>query len=145
MCVEVYSNEEFRKKFVTKKGKTKVRSQAKKKTDTSPDVFQQLIKQDFNLSCKSEYRFDEVRKFLFDYAIPSHMIAIEKEGGIYTGQAHGSITGILRDVEKYNLATSLGWSVIRVLPRDLLKKQTFELIKKVKENYENLQQKGNIT
>jgi very-short-patch-repair endonuclease len=47
------------------------------------------------------------------------MVAVECEGGIYTRQAHGSISGILRDIEKYNAATSLGWRVFRVTRRML--------------------------
>lgn len=58
-----------------------------------------------------------MRKFKFDYALPRIKVAIEIEGGIYSGRAHGSVTGILRDMEKYNLAAMLGWRVIRIEPK----------------------------
>lgn len=60
-----------------------------------------------------------LRDWRFDFAWPEQMVAVECEGGIYTRQAHGSISGILRDIEKYNAATSLGWRVFRVTRRML--------------------------
>lgn len=66
-----------------------------------------------------EYKFDESedeRQFRFDYAWPAKKIAVEIEGGIWRkgGGAHSHPTGILRDIEKYNLAVMQGWRVIRV-------------------------------
>lgn len=77
----------------------------------------------------TEHRFAEGRKFAFDYAWPSFRVALEKEGGVFTRQAHGSISGILRDIEKYNLAASLGWRVLRVIPSDIVKPETFALVR----------------
>lgn len=93
-------------------------------------IFIQLCQQAGLGSPQTEYRFCPDRKFLFDYAFPDKMVAVEQEGGIYTKQAHGSITGILRDIEKYNLAASLGWRVLRIEPSKLFKTETIELIKK---------------
>lgn len=76
----------------------------------------------------TEYRFAPKRKFAFDYAWPSVKVALEKEGGVFTRQAHGSISGVLRDIEKYNLAASLGWRVLRVIPSNLVKPETFALL-----------------
>jgi len=62
----------------------------------------------------SEYRFLEERKWKFDFAfLPPIWLAVECEGGIFTGGAHGSVSGILRDIEKYNAATLAGWRVFR--------------------------------
>jgi hypothetical protein len=94
-------------------------------------MFEKIIEQQFGIECIPEYKFLKDRKFKFDYAIPVIMVAIEVEGGIYTGRAHGSITGILRDIEKYNLATCEGWRVIRILPKELLTVKTFDMIKKL--------------
>ena len=66
----------------------------------------------------TEYVFDATgRKWRFDFAWPGpgHRIAVECEGGIFTRQAHGSISGILRDIEKYNAAQVQGWRVFRVV------------------------------
>ena len=55
-----------------------------------------------------EYRFDDVRKFRFDFAWPDLKFAVELEGGIFTRGAHSSPMGILRDMDKGNLAVMLG-------------------------------------
>ena len=77
----------------------------------------------------SEYKFCPSRRFRADFAWPDHKLLLEVEGGVFSRQAHGSISGLLRDIEKYSIAASLGWRVIRVLPADLLKTKTVELLK----------------
>lgn len=89
-------------------------------------VFQQILKNE-GIELIEEYRFSE-RRFRFDFANLKTKIAIEVEGGVYTNGAHGSVSGILRDIEKYNLATSMGWVVLRILPKDLTKSKTINLI-----------------
>lgn len=69
----------------------------------------------------------------FDYALPVYKIAIEREGGIW---AKGKIDysyaiGIQRDMEKSNLAQSLGWVIIRRTPSELCTSKTLKLIKSV--------------
>ncbi len=66
-----------------------------------------------------EHEFAPGRKFRFDIALPERMTAIEIEGGIFIkghGGAHSNPRMILRDMEKYNLATALGWRVFRCEP-----------------------------
>lgn len=77
-----------------------------------------------------EWIFASPRKFRFDFAWPEVRLALEVEGGIFTKQAHGSITGILRDMEKYNLAAANGWRVLRVTPAQLCDLQTLAMIAK---------------
>ncbi|CAB4126500.1 hypothetical protein UFOVP74_54 [uncultured Caudovirales phage] len=61
----------------------------------------------------AELRFDEVRKFRFDLAIPDRMISIEYEGLMSKTSRHTTKTGYTRDSTKYNLATVKGWRVLR--------------------------------
>jgi hypothetical protein len=79
---------------------------------------------------QDEYPFAESigRNWLFDIAYPAQRLAVEIEGGIFAKGdtkpcpvckqkkrgAHGSVTGILRDIEKYNAAVLLGWRVLRI-------------------------------
>ena len=77
-----------------------------------------------------EYRFFPDRKFRFDFAWPQQGLALEVEGGIFTHGAHGSISGMLRDGEKYNLAATFGFRVLRILPDKLCMNETAELVKK---------------
>lgn len=87
-----------------------------------------------------EYRFHAERKWRFDYAWPQWKVALEVEGGVFgfkdpktgkhrSGGAHSSITGIKRDIEKYNYAGAMGWTVIRCLPTTLLQKETLAFVK----------------
>jgi hypothetical protein len=88
-----------------------------------------------------EYRFHHTKKWRFDYAWPYYKVAVEQEGGVFGHKkkdgtksdkgAHSSVSGILRDMHKYNEATLLGWRVIRVLPSDLTKIKTMKMIKQL--------------
>lgn len=60
-----------------------------------------------------EFKFDSVRKFKFDYANFRLKIAIEIEGGIYTGTGHAKTGKYLKDMEKYNMASIKGWIILR--------------------------------
>ena len=62
---------------------------------------------------KREYLFAKPRQFRFDFAWPERRVAVECEGGVWTGGAHGRGSGIARDIAKYNLAATLGWRVLR--------------------------------
>jgi len=42
------------------------------------------------------------------------MIAVEIEGGVWTGGRHTRGAGFRQDMEKYNEATAMGWRVFRV-------------------------------
>lgn len=68
---------------------------------------------------QSEFKFHPTRKWRFDYAWPDKKIALEIEGGIWTGGRHsrGGI-GFLKDMEKYNAAGKLGWRIFRYTPTE---------------------------
>lgn len=60
-----------------------------------------------------EFRFHPTRKWRFDFAYPAKKIAVEIEGGIWSGGAHTRGKHFESDCEKYNTATLLGWRVFR--------------------------------
>lgn len=73
-----------------------------------------------------QYRYAPPRKFRADFAWvlpPPIGLLVEVQGGIYTRKAHGSVTGVLADIERLNVATLAGWRVIRVTP-DMVKDGT---------------------
>lgn len=122
----------------------------KPQTTTGPDLFTRLIKTDLRLECVREFKFCDSRRWRFDYAIPEAKIAVEVEGGVFkertyvdkttgfikttVGGRHTSGVGFLKDMEKYNEATALGWRVLRVIPDNLLSRNTMDLIRKTLSN-----------
>ena len=63
-----------------------------------------------------EFRFHPKRKWRFDLAWPEIMVAVEIEGGTWTGGRHVRGKGFERDCEKYNAAAILGWTLLRFTP-----------------------------
>ncbi|MGH8259393.1 MAG: hypothetical protein ACREUG_06845 [Steroidobacteraceae bacterium] len=61
------------------------------------------------------------RQWRFDFAFPEFMLAAEIEGivprkigrELVVGGRHGSVKGIIEDMDKYNTAALLGWTVLR--------------------------------
>lgn len=60
-----------------------------------------------------EYKFYPDRRWRFDFAFPSIKLAVEVEGGIYSGGRHTRGVGYDADMEKYNKAAMSGWAVLR--------------------------------
>ena len=75
-------------------------------------------KQNFEILMRShgatpEHKFHPVRKWRFDFALPSLLIAFEFEGGVFTQGRHSRGVGLSADCDKYNEAQRLGWKVYR--------------------------------
>lgn len=56
-----------------------------------------------------EYQFHPTRRWRFDFASPSLMVAVEIEG---RGR-HQTVAGVRSDCDKYNTAAAMGWRVFR--------------------------------
>jgi hypothetical protein len=54
------------------------------------------------------------RRWRFDLAWSARRVAVEVEGGVYSGGRHTRGAGFEQDCTKYNTATTLGWAVYRV-------------------------------
>lgn len=67
-----------------------------------------------------QYRYVPGHKFTADFAYTKQRILIHVDGGVYSKRAHGSITGILADITRHNLATLAGWRSLRCTP-DMVK------------------------
>ena len=78
-----------------------------------------------------EWKFDANRRWRFDYAWPERMIALEVEGGVWTGGRHTRGAGFVKDMEKYNRAAVLGWRLLRVTPDKLVSFGTFEILREI--------------
>lgn len=60
-----------------------------------------------------EYRYHPKRRWRFDFAWTERMVAVEIEGGTWSGGRHVRGAGFAKDCEKYNEAARLGWQVYR--------------------------------
>jgi len=72
-----------------------------------------------------EYRFHPTRKWKFDLCWPAFMVAVEIEGLVYSNRndnqltgRHVSVTGFKKDIEKYGVAFSMGYNVLRITSAD---------------------------
>lgn len=64
-----------------------------------------------------EYRFHPTRRWRFDFAWPRERVAVEIDGGIWTGGRHTRGRGFIADCEKHAEAQLAGWTVLRVADR----------------------------
>ena len=78
-----------------------------------------------------EHRFHPVRRWRFDYAWLTEKVALEVEGGVWTGGRHTRGAGFLADVEKYNAAVIAGWRVVRVMPSKLCASATLGMLEQL--------------
>ena len=63
-----------------------------------------------------EHRFHPTRKWRIDVALPSESLAIEIDGGTWSGGRHVRGAGFVKDMEKHNALTELGWRLLRYTP-----------------------------
>ena len=66
-----------------------------------------------------EYRFHPTRKWRFDLAFIKEKLAVEIEGAVLIMGRHNRGAGFVKDMEKYNEATYLGWHIARFTPADV--------------------------
>jgi len=71
----------------------------------------------------AEFKFHPIRKWRADFGIPSAKLLIEVEGGFWMkgadgqGGRHGRGGGSEKDMEKYNTANIMGYSLLRFSPK----------------------------
>lgn len=83
----------------------------------------------------TEYRFAPPRRWRFDYCWPQGRggVALEVEGGVWTGGRHVRGMGFLKDMEKYNAAAIMGYRVLRCTPKALASGAALQLVKQALE------------
>jgi len=67
-----------------------------------------------------ELRFAAPRRWRFDWAWPELLIALEVQGGIFSGGRHVRGAALLKEMEKLNAAAIAGYRVLYVTPATLL-------------------------
>ena len=77
----------------------------------------------------TEHFFALPRRWRFDFAWPADKVAVEVQGGLWTGGKHSRGAGIENDYEKGNAAQLLGWVVLHVSPGQIRSGQAVQWIK----------------
>lgn len=72
-----------------------------------------MLRARYGKELRAEFRFCPGRRFRADWYIPSLNVLIEYEGIFAVKSRHTSLAGYSADCEKYNLATVLGFRVLR--------------------------------
>lgn len=67
----------------------------------------------YEIEFKQEFQFNPERKWRADFHLIGTKILIEVEGGVWSNGRHTRGKGYIADMEKYNSATALGYSVYR--------------------------------
>lgn len=83
--------------------------------DKNKEQLALIMRSLFGDEARQEVRFDPVRLWRFDYAVPAIKLAVEYDGaGGSRGHAggHSSLTGMSKDREKGNAASLQGWTVL---------------------------------
>jgi len=88
-----------------------------------------------------EVMFARPRRWRFDFAWPAQRVAVECDGGTYTGGRHTRGDGYRRDAEKLNAAAALGWRVFRVTA-DMLRDDPHGIVDMVCAAVEGQEQSG---
>ena len=76
-----------------------------------------------------EYRFHPVRKWRMDLAWLEQRVFIEVQGGIFVQGRHSRGAAMLKEWEKINTASGMGWRVLYCQPKDLCTMETAEYIR----------------
>jgi very-short-patch-repair endonuclease len=107
---------DYKAKFAKPRRKTKRRDSVKEKkeklaSEGGATLIQHL--QAYRIEFEQEFQFNKDRRWRADFHILDTRILIEVEGGIWSGGRHTRGKGYIADMEKYNSATALGYSVYR--------------------------------
>jgi hypothetical protein len=75
-----------------------------------------------------EYQFHTERRWRFDLCWLRGRIALEIQGGIFSGGRHVQGAALLDEMEKLNEAAILGWRVLFCTPQQLESGAAFQLV-----------------
>lgn len=87
-----------------------------------------------------EVQFSPDRKWTFDFVVADTLdgdefavtkVAIEVDGGAFSGGRHTRGAGFVEDLCKLNSALALGWRTLRCIPQDVCMDDFREIVEKV--------------
>ena len=108
------SLDDYKRLYAKPRSKPKRRVSAKKErvvSEGEATLVQHL--KTHKIGFEQEYKFHPTRKWRADFLITGTKILIEVEGGIWSGGRHTRGKGYIGDMEKYNSAAIMGFTVLR--------------------------------
>ncbi len=75
-----------------------------------------------------EHHFDPTRGWRLDYAWPDARVAVEVQGGLFSGGRHTRGAALVREYEKLNAAQLAGWVVLLVTTDDVKDGSAFAIV-----------------
>ncbi len=94
-------------------------------------AIKQIFERELGVEVILEHKFHPSRKWRFDIALPSIKLAIEIEGAVYTNGRHTRGSGFVKDIEKYNEAAILGWTLLRFTHVTHTNNEIIDTVKKI--------------
>lgn len=85
----------------------------------------------YGIQFEQEFQFNQDRKWRADFHLTGTKILVEVEGGIWSNGRHTRGKGYLGDMEKYNSATALGYSVFRYSTEQVKSGKAIEEIRRM--------------
>lgn len=109
---ERISSKDYQGLVSKKTSKTKTSSKEQK---ISAVVLKGLIEKKFGATVELEYRFHPKRQWRIDVCVwgSKDPVAIEFEGGIWSGGRHTNGSGFIKDIDKYNTLSIYGYRLMR--------------------------------
>ena len=93
-------------------------------------VFFRLISDNLSIpEPVEEFKFHPVRKWRLDLCWPDQKLALEIEGGVFTNGRHVRPTGFIKDLEKYNALSILGYSLLRFTPQQMKNCESYDFLR----------------
>lgn len=111
-CMTSMSIAEYRELFTIQKNK-KRRSAKQSREPSVGEVLLATHLKACKINFEQEYKFHPKRKWRADFLITGKKILVEVEGGIWSGGRHTRGKGYIGDMEKYNSAAMMGFTVLR--------------------------------
>ncbi|WP_372404575.1 hypothetical protein ACDW34_07110 [Acinetobacter piscicola] len=110
---ESISLAEYKAKYVKpRRSKRRVTVKKERVVSEGEATLAQHLKS-YNIEFQAEFQFNPERRWRADFYIVGSNVLIEVEGGIWSSGRHTRGKGYLGDMEKYNSAQLLGYSVYR--------------------------------
>lgn len=76
-----------------------------------------------------EFKFHPTRKWRVDLCWPDQKLVLEIEGGIFTNGRHVRPTGFIKDIEKYNALSILGYSLLRCTTQQMKSCESYDFLR----------------